>query len=83
MTGQVDRLWHASNLYYVEPAVRLAEELVDATFAERVFFCNSGAEANEAAVKVVRKHASAAGRGRKSARSSPLRARSTAAPWRR
>ena len=63
VTGQVDRLWHASNLYYVEPTVRLAAELVEATFAERVFFCNSGAEANEAAVKLVRKHASAAGRG--------------------
>ena len=63
VADQTNRLWHASNLYYVEPTVRLAEELVDATFAERVFFCNSGAEANEAAVKVVRKHASAAGRG--------------------
>ena len=63
VADQTSRLWHASNLYYVESTVRLAEELVDATFAERVFFCNSGAEANEAAIKVVRKHASAAGRG--------------------
>ena len=63
VTDQVGRLWHASNLYYVESTVRLAEALVDSTFAERVFFCNSGAEANEAAIKLVRKHASEAGRG--------------------
>ena len=63
VTAQVGRLVHVSNLYYVEPTVRLAEELVDSTFAERVFFCNSGAEANEAAIKIVRKHASEAGRG--------------------
>ena len=55
---QAGRLWHTSNLYYVEPAVRLAEELCEASFADRVFFCNSGAEANEAAIKLARKHAS-------------------------
>ena len=63
VTSQAGRLMHASNLYYVESTVRLAEELVDATFADRVFFCNSGAEANEAAIKIVRRHASEAGRG--------------------
>ena len=63
VTAQAGRLLHTSNLYYVEPTVRLAEELVDGTFAERVFFCNSGAEANEAAIKIVRRHASEAGRG--------------------
>ena len=63
VTTQAGRLLHASNLYYVESTVRLAEELVEATFAERVFFCNSGAEANEAAIKIVRRHASEAGRG--------------------
>ena len=63
VTAQAGRLFHTSNLYYVEPTVRLAEELVDGTFAERVFFCNSGAEANEAAIKIVRRHASEAGRG--------------------
>lgn len=63
VTAQAGRLMHASNLYYVESTVRLAEELVDATFAERVFFCNSGAEANEAAIKIVRRRASEAGRG--------------------
>ena len=63
VTAQAGRLFHTSNLYYVEPTVRLAEELVDGTFAERVFFCNSGAEANEAAIKIVRRRASEAGRG--------------------
>ena len=63
VTAQASRLMHVSNLYYVEPTVRLAQELVDSTFAERVFFCNSGAEANEAAIKIVRKRASDAGRG--------------------
>ena len=63
VTSQAGRLLHVSNLYYVESTVRLAEELVDATFADRVFFCNSGAEANEAAIKIVRRHASEAGRG--------------------
>ena len=58
LAAQAGRLWHVSNLYFVEPAVRLAEELCEASFAERVFFCNSGAEANEAAIKLARKHAS-------------------------
>ena len=58
LVAQAGRLWHVSNLYFVEPAVRLAEELCEASFAERVFFCNSGAEANEAAIKLARKHAS-------------------------
>src|SRR3954462_11676902 len=44
---QSQRLWHVSNWMTNEPALRLATKLVDATFAERVFFCNSGAEANE------------------------------------
>ena len=63
VTGQAGRLFHTSNLYYVEPTVRLAEDLVDGTFADRVFFCNSGAEANEAAIKIVRRRAADAGRG--------------------
>jgi len=50
-------LWHVSNWFTNEPALRLAERLVDATFAERVFFCNSGAEANEAALKLARRYA--------------------------
>ena len=54
---QADRLWHTSNIYFTEPPVRLASEIVEKTFANRVFFCNSGAEANEAAIKVARKFA--------------------------
>ena len=58
LSAQASRLWHVSNLYFAEPVVRLADELCEATFADRVFFCNSGAEANEAAIKLARKHAS-------------------------
>ena len=64
LTAQAGKLWHASNVFYTEPPLRLAEELVQASdFAERVFLCNSGAEANEAAIKLVRKWATAQGRG--------------------
>jgi acetylornithine/N-succinyldiaminopimelate aminotransferase len=52
---QAQRLVHTSNLYYTLPQVELAEALTGACFADRVFFCNSGAEANEAAIKLVRK----------------------------
>ena len=58
LAAQAARLWHVSNLYFAEPVVRLADELCEASFADRVFFCNSGAEANEAAIKLARKHAS-------------------------
>src|SRR5581483_7372582 len=51
---QAQHLLHASNLYYTEPQVRLAQALVDHSFADKVFFCNSGAEANEAAIKLAR-----------------------------
>ncbi|MDQ7989221.1 MAG: acetylornithine/succinyldiaminopimelate transaminase [Candidatus Dactylopiibacterium sp.] len=57
LTEQAGKLWHVSNYYTNEPALRLAKKLCDATFAERVFFCNSGAEANEAALKLARKRA--------------------------
>jgi predicted acetylornithine/succinylornithine family transaminase len=53
---QAKRLIHVSNLYYVEQQVRLAEQLVERSFADRVFFCNSGAEANEAALKLARRY---------------------------
>ena len=53
---QAQKLVHTSNLYYTEPQVRLARLLVDNSFADKVFFCNSGAEANEAAIKLVRKY---------------------------
>lgn len=52
---QSKRLIHVSNLYYSEPQARLAELLVTHSFADKVFFCNSGAEANEAAIKLARK----------------------------
>jgi acetylornithine/N-succinyldiaminopimelate aminotransferase len=52
---QAGKLVHTSNLFYHEPGARLAEKLVELTFADRVFFCNSGAEANEAAIKMVRR----------------------------
>lgn len=53
--AQAERLMHVSNLYYTEPMTRLAERLSDASLGGRVFFANSGAEANEAALKLVRK----------------------------
>ena len=54
---QARTLWHVSNWFTNEPALRLAKRLVDHTFAERAFFCNSGAEANEAALKLARRYA--------------------------
>lgn len=57
LSEQASRFWHTGNGYTNEPALRLAKQLIDATFAERVFFCNSGAEANEAALKLARKYA--------------------------
>ncbi len=56
---QAAQLIHASNLYYTEPQVQLAKRLVDHSFADRAFFCNSGAEANEAAIKLARRYAHA------------------------
>jgi acetylornithine/N-succinyldiaminopimelate aminotransferase len=52
---QVGHLMHASNLFYTEPAMRLAERLSRSSLGGKVFFCNSGAEASEAAIKLVRK----------------------------
>lgn len=52
---QGEKLWHLSNIMTNEPALKLAQQLTDATFAERVFFANSGAEANEAAFKLARR----------------------------
>lgn len=57
LTEQANKVWHLSNVLANEPAIHLAKALVDATFADRVFFCNSGAEANEAAIKAARKAA--------------------------
>ncbi|MBW2514408.1 MAG: acetylornithine transaminase [Deltaproteobacteria bacterium] len=53
---QAQSLWHVSNLYYTMPQTELAEWLTAHSFADRVFFCNSGAEANEAAIKLCRKY---------------------------
>ncbi|KGD81853.1 acetylornithine/N-succinyldiaminopimelate aminotransferase [Pantoea sp. PNA 14-12] len=54
---QGETLWHTSNVFTNEPALRLASKLINATFADRVFFANSGAEANEAAFKLARYYA--------------------------
>jgi predicted acetylornithine/succinylornithine family transaminase len=54
---QAQRLIHVSNLYHIDPQIKLAKALVTHTFADKVFFCNSGAEANEAAIKLARKYA--------------------------
>jgi succinylornithine aminotransferase len=56
LTEQAGKLWHVSNVLTNEPALRLASKLIDATFAEKVFFANSGAEANEAAFKLARRY---------------------------
>ena len=55
---QGETLWHTSNVFTNEPALRLGQKLVDATFAERVVFMNSGTEANETAFKLARYYAS-------------------------
>ncbi len=57
LNEQASKFWHTGNGYTNEPVLRLAKKLTDATFADRVFFCNSGAEANEAALKLARKFA--------------------------
>ena len=57
LTEQAGRLWHTSNVLATEPALQLARRLVELTFADRVFFSNSGAEANEAALKLARRYA--------------------------
>lgn len=54
---QAERLIHVSNFYYIEPQIQLAALLCKHSFADKVFFCNSGAEANEGALKLARKHA--------------------------
>jgi len=52
---QASKLIHVSNLFHIEPQIHLAKELVEHTFADKAFFCNSGAEANEGAIKLARK----------------------------
>jgi predicted acetylornithine/succinylornithine family transaminase len=60
---QAQELGHVSNLYHTEPHVQLARQLVEASFADRVFFSNSGSEANEAALKFARAWGRAQGKG--------------------
>jgi acetylornithine/N-succinyldiaminopimelate aminotransferase len=57
VTAQTERLMHVSNLFYTEPMTKLAQRLSESSLGGRVFFCNSGTEANEAAIKIARKHA--------------------------
>ncbi len=57
ISRQARQLIHTSNLFFTEPQTRLAERLVTHSFADKVFFCNSGAEANEAAIKLARRYA--------------------------
>ncbi|MFC0679980.1 acetylornithine/succinylornithine family transaminase [Lysobacter korlensis] len=63
LTEQAGRLWHTSNVFLSEPPIRLAQALVEASgFARRAFLCNSGTEANEAAIKLARRWAASQGR---------------------
>ena len=57
LKAQAEKLWHLSNVMTNEPALALATKLVNATFADKVYFANSGAEANEAALKLARRYA--------------------------
>lgn len=61
VSEQAHRLMHVSNLFYTEPMARLAERLSESSLGGRVFFANSGTEANECAIKIARKHAHARG----------------------
>jgi len=62
LTAQAAKLWHTSNLYRIEGQEAVADRLTRLTFAERVFFCNSGAEACEGAIKVARRYQYVSGR---------------------
>ena len=57
LQNQAEKLIHVSNFYYIEPQIQLASLLCKHSFADKVFFCNSGAEANEGAMKLARKYA--------------------------
>lgn len=65
LTDQANRLWHTSNLYNIEPGEQLASKLVASTFADRVFFCNSGTEAIECGFKAIRRYFHSKGLGHK------------------
>jgi len=57
LAAQAAKLFHTSNLFYTEPQIKAAKLLVENSFGDKVFFCNSGAEANEAAIKLARRYA--------------------------
>jgi len=57
ISRQAQELLHVSNLYHIRPQIELAQKLVEHSFADKAFFCNSGAEANEAAIKLARRYA--------------------------
>ena len=61
LTEQANKIWHTSNLYQMPGQDKLAKRLIDRTFADTVFFCNSGAEANELSIKMARKYHAAQG----------------------
>lgn len=65
LTDQAKRLWHTSNLYNIEPGEQLANKLAASTFADRVFFCNSGTEAIECGFKAIRRHFHSKGQSQK------------------
>ena len=62
---QAEKFWHCSNLYRIDGQERLAQRLIDISFADTAFFCNSGAEALECAIKIARRYHQAAGRPQK------------------
>lgn len=63
LTRQANKLWHTSNLYRIDGSEKLARQLVEHTFADRVFFCNSGTEAIECGFKMIRRHYHNKGQG--------------------
>lgn len=65
VSNQVKKLIHTSNLYYTKPYVDVAEKLVKNSIFDKVFFCNSGAEANEAALKIAKKYGNSIKKGKK------------------
>lgn len=71
LQDQLAKLWHIGNGYTNEPVLQLAKTLVQSTFADKVFFCNSGAEANEAALKLARGNSLTISLAVKKAKSSP------------
>jgi acetylornithine/N-succinyldiaminopimelate aminotransferase len=81
MTEQLSKVWHVSNLYKMPDGEKLADRLCKAGFADVAFFCNSGAEAVECAIKMARKYQHASGRPERF-RIITSRAHSTGARWR-